>query len=157
MFDFLRSKKSLNIPQYSDAKACEELKSWKNRNVFVLFLLENGEFQGNKQNPSAEEFIAWTRANAEKVAAEQAAQPYTFQTNGRKFFPVFSSVEMAQEFVKADPENVWKGFGMNEMVGSDLIRYLADNCFSGTVVVLNSRTSSEQRFTHEQIRAVCSK
>lgn len=151
MFDFLRTKKLL--PKV-DSLTIGDLKSWKHQQFILLSVLENSDFKGDKKNPSEEEFIAWINDNAERIAADESCQTFLLENDGQTIVPVFSSADTAQIFVQSSPDNVWNAFVQNQMAGDDLIRYLSDDGFEGTVIVLDLHSPTEQQFEHEQIKTI---
>ncbi len=139
MFGFLRRKA---VSSEADTQTALLLASLADQQLFILSLNPSGDFYGDVND--TDQVIAWMEQNARETAAsDRGIAIYSYEENGERLMPFFSSPVSASAFISSDPAHKWKAFTNAGLIGRILFQHLAQATFSGAKVVLDPRTDAE--------------
>ena len=140
MFSFLKRK---TASSEADTKITTLLASLADQQLFILSLNPSGDFRGDVND--TDQVIAWMEQNAQETAASNSSiDIYSYEENGERLMPFFSSSASVSAFIKSDPAHKWRAFTNVGLVGRALFQYLARATFSGARIVLDPRTNAER-------------
>jgi len=136
----------------ADAETVRLLAGLATQQLFVLSLNPSGEFKGDPNN--TKEVIAWMEQNARETAAGRPLDIYSFEEDGQRLTPFFSSSANVSAFVESDPAHKWKAFTTAGLTGTTLFKYLSQAASSGSRIVLDSCSGNERLISPEALEVV---